>query len=69
MSVDIEKNTLARGNSLGSLGQHSVKEGNPLNKMHRTHSFASYTKREFLTERKVRGAPEESGIEAFRVNP
>ena len=38
-------------------------------KIHKVHSFASYTRRQFLTEKQVRGAPEVSGIESFKINP
>lgn len=38
-------------------------------KTHRVHSFASYTRREFLTEKQTRGAPEVSGIDSFKINP
>ena len=38
-------------------------------KTSKIHSFASYTKREFLTEKKVRGVPEVSGIDWYKINP
>ena len=55
---------------MGAISQSSARtEKNHLLKLNKVHSFASYTKRDFLPEREVRGAPEVSGIESFKINP
>lgn len=38
-------------------------------KLNKVHSFASYTRRDFLSEKNVQGAPQVSGIDCFKINP
>ena len=40
-----------------------------LDKKDKIHAFESYPKRQFLTDKKVKQAPEVSGQEWFKVNP
>lgn len=54
ISIETQNNmTLTRSNSVKTV------EGStdPLSKTSKIHSFGSYTKREFLTDKKVRGVP------------
>lgn len=51
MSEEIKAGRIPRSNSTIDVGFNS----DP--KMRRTHSFGSYTKRDFLDYKKVRGAP------------
>ena len=44
-------------------------ENNSLDKKDKIHSFTSYSKRQFLTEKKVKGVPETSGQDWYKVNP
>lgn len=71
MSIEAEKQLiLTRSNSLGAISQSSARtEKDHLLKLNKVHSFASYTKRDFLPEKEVRGAPEVSGIDSFKINP
>ena len=60
----MRKESLPRSRSTNSMVNPSDEKA-----MRRTHSFASYTKRNFLGEKKVRGAPEVSGIDWYKINP
>lgn len=62
MSINVDKELLTRSNSLGGLSQTNYNPPDPLEKLNKVHSFASYTQRDFLSYKKVRGAPELSGI-------
>lgn len=57
MSINVEKQHLSRSNSLGGLSQAAYNPPDPLEKLNKVHSFASYTQRDFLSYKKVRGAP------------
>lgn len=57
---------LTRSNSTNSITGGSR---DSFAKTSKIHAFGSYTKREFLTEKKVKGVPEVSGIDWYKINP
>ena len=66
MTMEGEKE-LTRYRSTGDLSLKFKKDS--LDKKDKIHSFASYSKRQFLTEKDMKRAPEVSGQDWYKVNP
>jgi hypothetical protein len=57
-----EAEGVRQSSSVRTMGSQEAKKGG------KAHAFGSYTKREFLSDRQVRGAPEVSGMDWHRVD-
>lgn len=63
----VQEQRLERAQSTGALLM--TVENNSFDKKEKVHSFGSYTGRDFLTHNRVKGAPETSGADWYKVDP